>query len=64
MDGSHYPQARQQYYIRSLNLKRTRKKDKVITTKVIRSLDDPQSVVADLLPLGLTYVGVADGPIR
>ena len=41
---------------------------KVVTTMVIRPLDDrtryAQSVVADLQPLGLGYVGVGDGPIR
>ena len=40
----------------------------VITTMVIRPLDDPtryaQSVVADLQPLGLVYVEVGDGRIR
>ena len=38
---------------------------KVINTMVIRPLDDPtrcaQSVVADLQPLGLGYMGVGDG---
>ena len=42
--------------------------DKVITTMVIRPLDDPtrcaQSVDADLQPLHLGYVGVGDGAIR
>ena len=58
--------------IRSL---KKRKKDdivlmqnKVITTMVIRPLDDPttcaQSVVADLQPVRLEYVGVWDGLIR
>ena len=42
--------------------------NKVITTMVIRLIDDPtrcaQSVVADLQPLGLGYAGVGDGRIR
>ena len=42
--------------------------NKVITTMVIRLLDNctrcAQSVVADLQPLGLGYVGVGDGRIR
>ena len=40
---------------------------KVITTMVIRPLDDPtrcaQSVVADLQLLSLGYVGVGDGTL-
>ena len=31
---------------------------------VIRPLDEPTSVVADLKPIGLGYVGVGDGRIR
>ena len=42
--------------------------NKVITTMVIWSLDDrmryAQSVVVDLQPLGLGYVGIRDGGIR
>ena len=42
--------------------------NKVFTTKVIRLLDDrtryAQSLVADLQSLGLTDVGVRDGPNR
>ena len=42
--------------------------NKVITTIVIRPLDDPtrraQSVIADLQPRNLEYVGVGSGHIR
>ena len=42
--------------------------NKVVTTMVIRPLDDPtscaQSVVADLQQLGLEYVGAGYGHIR
>ena len=44
------------------------RENKVITTSVIRPLDDPtwcaQSVVGDLRTNGLGYVGVRVGPIR
>ena len=42
--------------------------NKLIAPMVIRPIDDrtryAQSVVADLRPLGLRYVGVGDGRIR